>query len=334
MAGERPKVGLLLGDPTGIGPELVAKLLKEEDICEWARVLVIGDCRVFEMGQKIANVEVDCRVVEKASDMRSDEKLAFLDFSTISPTEIELGKVNGKAGKAVLETLSFAIKLAKEGDIDAIVYAPLNKQAMLLAGSPFEDELRFFVHELEWGGLHGELNVLDDLWTSRVTSHVPIREVSSLINERRVYEAIVLIDSAMRSYGHVRPRIAVSALNPHSGEGGFFGQEERESIAPAIEKARAQGIDANGPFSADTIFLRAKRDNFDGIVSMYHDQGQIAMKLMGFERSITINGGLPIPITTPAHGTAHDIAGRGIANPGALKRALFVASRMASNAEE
>jgi len=135
MAGERPKVGLLLGDPTGIGPELVAKLLKEEDIYEWARVLVIGDCRVFEMGQKIANVEVDCRVVEKASDMRSDEVLAFLDFSTISPTEIELGKVNGKAGKAVLETLSFAIKLAKEGDIDAIVYAPLNKQAMLLAGS-------------------------------------------------------------------------------------------------------------------------------------------------------------------------------------------------------
>jgi len=334
MAGERSKVGLLLGDPTGIGPELVAKLLKEEDICEWARVLVIGDCRVFEMGQKIANVQVDCRVVEKASDMRSDEKLAFLDFSTISPTEIELGKVNGKAGKAVLETLSFAVKLAKEGDIDAIVYAPLNKQAMLLAGSPFEDELRFFVHELEWGGLHGELNVLDDLWTSRVTSHVPVREVSSMINERRVYEAIVLIDSAMRSYGHVRPRIAVSALNPHSGEGGFFGQEERESIAPAIEKAKARGIDADGPFSADTVFLRAKRDNFDGIVSMYHDQGQIAMKLMGFERSITINGGLPIPITTPAHGTAHDIAGRGIANPGALKRALFVASRMASNAKE
>jgi 4-hydroxythreonine-4-phosphate dehydrogenase len=205
---------------------------------------------------------------------------------------------------------------------------------MLLAGSPFEDELRFFVHELEWSGLHGELNVLDDLWTSRVTSHVPIREVSSLINERRVYEAIVLIDSAMRSYGYTRPRIAVSALNPHSGEGGFFGQEERESIAPAIEKAKAQGIDANGPFSADTIFLRAKRDDFDGIVSMYHDQGQIAMKLMGFERSITINGGLPIPITTPAHGTAHDIAGRGIANSGALKRALFVASRMASNAKE
>jgi 4-hydroxythreonine-4-phosphate dehydrogenase len=184
---------------------------------------------------------------------------------------------------------------------------------------------------LQWKGHISEINVLDDLWTSRVTSHVGLRQVSALITKEAVYDAIVLIVGALRLAGVAEPRLLVAALNPHGGEGGLFGNEEIEAIAPAIEQARMEGIQASGPFPADTIFLRARKGGCDAVVSMYHDQGQIAMKLMGFERGVTVQGGLPLPITTPAHGTAFDIAGQGKANPQGLYQAFRLACRMGAN---
>ena len=328
----KPKVGLLSGDPTGIGPELVAKLLAGHDVQAHADLVVIGDRRVLDMGQKIAGASLAVRALRGVEEVRfGDGTIQLLDFPGVSPEEFTLGQLSAKAGKSVLEVLAFTLDQAKAGRIDAVVFAPLNKQAMHLGGSPFPDELHFMADRLQWKGYVTEFNVLDDLWTSRVTSHVGLAQVSALITKAEVYKAITLIDSSLRISGVEKPRLAVAALNPHGGEGGLFGREEIDAIAPAVEQARAEGIQASGPFPADTIFRRAQGGAYDAIVSMYHDQGQVAMKLMGFERGVTVQGGLPVPITTPAHGTAFDIAGQGKANPQGLWQAFVLACRMAAN---
>ncbi len=172
--------------------------------------------------------------------------------------------------------------------------------------------------------------MLRNLWTSRVTSHVPLSEVAALVTRDRVRGTVELLNNSLRRYGIAAPRIAVAALNPHGGDGGLFGCEESREIGPAITEAMAEGISAFGPFPADTIFNRVKPEHYDGIVSMYHDQGQIATKLLGFDRGVTVCGGLPVPIATPAHGTAFDIAGKGVARAGATREAFRLVTRIAA----
>jgi 4-hydroxythreonine-4-phosphate dehydrogenase len=200
----------------------------------------------------------------------------------------------------------------------------------MLAGNRFEDELRFAADHLGWDKPVGEFNVLGKLWNARVTSHIGIAQVSAHLTRERVLEAIALTDAQMRRAGFAPPRIAVAALNPHAGEGGAFGREEIDVIAPAVAAARAQGIEASGPFPSDTVYLRARDGAFDSVVTMYHDQGQIAIKLLGFSRGVTLLGGLPMPVTTPAQGTAYDIAGKGVATPDALKNAYALARTLGS----
>ena len=214
--------------------------------------------------------------------------------------------------------------MANAGEIDAIVFTPLNKTSLKLAGMNHEDELRWFAHELGYTGVTSELNVLEGLTTARVTSHIPLSEVAKNITAPRVTAAIELLNLTLKGSGLDAPRIGVAALNPHGGENGNFGREEIDEIAPGVEAAQAQGINVQGPFPSDTIFA-AKRNDFDGIVTMYHDQGQIAMKLIGFDKGVTIQGGLPVVISTPAHGTAFDIVGKGIAGTGATEHAFDLA---------
>jgi 4-hydroxythreonine-4-phosphate dehydrogenase len=202
-----------------------------------------------------------------------------------------------------------------------------------MGGMHQEDELRWFADFLNYKGVCGELNVLQDLWTSRVTSHVPLKEVSHLLSSQKVFESIEMISNALRASGKSSPRLAVCGLNPHNGDNGNYGDEEIKIIAPGVELANKAGFPADGPFPADTAFVRAirKEGGYDGVVTMYHDQGQIAMKLMGFEKGVTVHGGLPIPITTPAHGTAYDIAGKNLANPQAMFNAFDLACRMGTH---
>ena len=200
---------------------------------------------------------------------------------------------------------------------------------MKMAGMKFPDELHFFADHLKVSSYLCEFNTLGDLWTSRISSHVPFRDVVSYVTRERILNAVSLLYDALRSAGFEHPRVAVAALNPHGGEGGACGREEIDIIAPAVSEANAQGYPAAGPFPADTIFLKARNGQYDGVVTMYHDQGQIAVKLLGFERGVTIQGGLPIPITTPAHGTAFDIAGQNKANVEATVQAFLIACRMA-----
>jgi 4-hydroxythreonine-4-phosphate dehydrogenase len=174
-----------------------------------------------------------------------------------------------------------------------------------------------------------EFNVLDGLWNARVTSHVPLSAVPALITHEAVLNGLRLTDGSLKGSGLASPRIAVAALNPHAGDGGNFGHEDDDVIAPAVAAAKAEGIGADGPFPSDTVFVRATRGDFDAVLTMYHDQGQIAMKLIGFDRGVTLLGGFPFPITTPAHGSAYDIAGKGVANLGASRAAILLAAKMA-----
>jgi 4-hydroxythreonine-4-phosphate dehydrogenase len=321
------RVGLLLGDASGIGPELTAKLLAGGDLAPDLTTVVIGDPRVLERGAAAASVDLDLPLVPS---LRSDEGTAvLLQGPPIDPEAAPVGEATAAAGLAVLDTFRRALDFARDGDLDAICFAPCNKQAMHMGGLAFEDELRFFVDHLKVAGPVGEINATDRLATTRVTSHVPLRAVADLITGDGVLAATRLADATLRQAGNAHPRIAVCGLNPHAGDGGIFGREEIDVIAPAIERARREQIAASGPYPSDTVFIRARDGEFDAVVTMYHDQGQIAMKLMGFERGITILAGLPIPITTPAHGTAFDIAGRGIARLDAMRNAYLTACQMA-----
>jgi 4-hydroxythreonine-4-phosphate dehydrogenase len=210
-----------------------------------------------------------------------------------------------------------------------VFFTPFNKAAMRMAYPAYDDEIRFINDVLGDAYPASEFNVLDRLWNARVTSHVPLSEVASRITGERIERALRLTDGCMRAAGFERPRIGVAGLNPHAGDGGNFGREEIDIIAPAVERAKRDGVAADGPYPSDTVFLRAKAGQFDAVLTMYHDQGQIAMKLIGFDRGVTMLGGYPFPICTPAHGTAYDIAGQGIANVGAAREALLLAIRMA-----
>ncbi len=304
-------------------------MLSRPDVYADIEIVVIGDNRWFAEGQKAAGTDLDIDIVSGlASTSIKPGRAVVLNFPTVAPGAFPMGKVSAEAGKAAFDTLSYTVELAQIGQIDGFVFAPLNKEAMHLGGNPHNSELAFFRERFGMPDVSNELNFLDGLWTTRVTSHIALEQVSSIVTRERVFATIRFMDQILREYGHAAPHIAVAALNPHAGEHGMFGMQEIEQIGPAIDDARGQGIDASGPFPADTVFLRVRSDEYHGVVSMYHDQGQIAMKLMGFDRGVTVAGGLPVPITTPAHGTAHDIAGRGSANPGAIISAVEVAKTM------
>ncbi|HZQ61946.1 MAG TPA: 4-hydroxythreonine-4-phosphate dehydrogenase PdxA, partial [Casimicrobiaceae bacterium] len=225
-----------------------------------------------------------------------------------------------------------ATKAARAGEIDAIVFAPLNKHAMRVAGLEQEDELRLMQELFGVDGFVSEFNITQGLWTSRVTSHVPIAQVAANITRERVVDAIRIVHRYLVASGNAAPRIAVAGLNPHAGDGGSIGREEIDVIAPAIADAKREGIAAAGPLSPDTMFVMARRGDYDAVVCMYHDQGQIAMKLMGFEGGVTLHGGLPVPVATCASGTAFDIVGRNVANAEGLHQAFTLATDIARNA--
>ncbi len=326
----KPRIGLLLGDPCGIGPEVAAKLLARPDTAARAEVLVLGDRAVFAAGQRAAGVALE--IPEAPAPPRNAAGLALRHVDFVGREDCLPGTVCAQAGAHVLDLLRRGADLAAEAALDALVFAPLNKQAMAEGGLESEDELRFLAEHLGCRSHVCELNAIDELWASRVTSHIPISEVAAAITGPAIEAAAAILHRTLQSAGVAAPRIAISALNPHAGEGGRFGREEIEVIAPAVAGLRARGIDALGPLPADTVFVRAQREGLHGVVSMFHDQCQIAMKLMGFDRGVTVLAGLPFPVATAAHGTAFDIVGRGRANPEPMVRAFDMALRLAGAA--
>lgn len=326
----KPVLGILLGEAAGIGPEIVAKLCAGDRLMPYCWPVLIGDARVLAKGQQVAGVGFAVKKIDDVSQASWDDSVPLLDQNNLDPAEVEFATINKLSGKVTGDTLVTALRLAQQGSIDGFVYAPLNKGALKYGGYPFADEQKLMAHYLGWNEPCGEMNVLKNLWTSRVTSHIPLEEVGQNITVERILQAIRLADRTLRLAGFDRPRIAVAAVNPHGGEGGLCGRQEVDIIAPAVRLGADEGIAAQGPFPADTIFINAFKGAYDAVVTMYHDQGQIAMKIMGFQFGVTVAAGLPYPIATPAHGTAFDIAGKGVANPDAMEQAVIIAARMAA----
>ncbi len=327
----KPRIGLLLGDPCGIGPEVTAKLLARPETAARADILVLGDREVFAAGQRTAGVALGVAEIEDETTAFSEEGLALRHVGFTERAACPPGKVSAAAGSHVLDLLRAGADLATRGAVDAVVFAPLNKQAMKEGGLDEEDELRFLADYLDCRTHVCELNAIDELWSSRVTSHIPISQVAAAISGDGIVEAATILHRALSAAGIATPKIAISALNPHAGEGGQFGREEIDIIAPAVAAVQNIGIDAMGPLPADTVFVRARDEGFHGVVSMFHDQCQIAMKLMGFDRGVTILAGLPFAMTTAAHGTGFDIVGRGKANDEPMARAFNMALKLSAS---
>ena len=328
---KRPLLGLMLGDMTGIGPEISARLLAAKTLRSVARIAVIGDARVLKLGCTDASVEPAWRRYTSvaAIDWSRDE-IPLIDLGNIDPATIERGAISSESGRLTGDTLKHMIDLALAGQIDGISFAPLNKAALHRGGWKFPDEHQMFAALTSHQGFFGEMNVIKEFATFRVTSHVSLRQAIELVTPERIASAVRLAQVTLQANGIASPRIAVAALNPHNGEGGLFGDEEIRIIRPTVEKLHAEGIDCTGPISSDVIFLKALKGEFDGVVMMYHDQGQIATKLLGFNKGVTVTAGLKTVFTTPAHGTAFDIVGQGKAETGALEQALRIAARMAA----
>ncbi|WP_244622869.1 4-hydroxythreonine-4-phosphate dehydrogenase PdxA [Microvirga brassicacearum] len=319
-----------MGDPAGISPEIAARLVASSEIHADAQLVLFGDFRIFEQGARIAKVEVDVEVMPSELAIAPvSGRPVFVDLKNLSPEQVSPATATLEGGLFATENFRRALLFAQSGAADAVFFTPFNKKAMRLAYDGYDDEIRFVRDVLKTAAEASEFNVLGSLWNARVTSHIPLSQVSSAISENAIIRATTLADRCMRAAGFAKPRIAVAGLNPHAGDGGNFGREEIEIIEPAVQQARERGLTIEGPFPSDTVFLRAKNGDFDAVLTMYHDQGQIAMKLMGFDRGVTLIGGFAFPICTPAHGTAYEIAGRGIANLGASREALRLAIRMA-----
>ena len=326
---ELPILGVLLGNSAGVGPELVAKLAVSNFYADYCRPVIIGDLRMFEHGLKVVGGDVPHYVISDLSECDWERGYPVLDLKDQDPEQVVYGEANAYCGASDLLQLDTAIELCKAGKIEGFVFGPFHKGAMKMAGLHDESEHTYLAHAFNLTTPFCEVNMMDDLMTVRTTSHIPISDVSANITEQNLREAIELGEITGESFGH-KPRIAVAALNPHCGEFGLCGREEVDVIKPTIEKVvKETGWNVSGPYSADTLFISALAGDFDVVVTMYHDQGQIALKLVGFQRCITVAGGQPYPIATCAHGTAFDKVGKATATTDSFERAVKAVSRMA-----
>jgi len=323
-----PRIALTFGDFSGVGPELAVRLLAEPGNLEKARISALVSRAEFDHACEAAGVTVPV-----ADEPRTGA--VHLVGSPLQDIEVPAREMSVDAGTRVMKDLEKALAMYRNGEADSIMFLPLNKTSLHLAGMHEEDELRWFAKELDFDGFTSELNFIPGLTTSRVTSHISISEVAQHISADRVRRAICLLHSVVLGTGVEKPRIAVAALNPHAGENGQFGREEIDHIAPGVELARdIDGFDVAGPYPSDTLFIKARNGEFDGVVTMYHDQGQIALKLMGFDQGVTVQGGLPVPIATPAHGTAYEIVGLNKAHLGPSQHAFDIAVGLGAQTAE
>ncbi|WP_340107376.1 4-hydroxythreonine-4-phosphate dehydrogenase PdxA [Pikeienuella sp. HZG-20] len=327
--GERHKIAFAIGDAGGISPELSARVLADESVNR-DDMIVFGDRRLLDLGARQADVTLDIPTISATSaPADAPEGTFFIDLANCDPETAPLGSSSVEGGRAALQNFRAALLAAKAGFARAAFFTPFNKHAMRLAKSDYVDEIGFVNETIGAVRSGREFNVLDEVWNARVTSHIPLREVADALTEERIFDSLMLTAEVMKGSGFPHPRIGVAALNPHAGDGRNFGVEDDDIIAPAVRRAQDAQIAATGPIPSDTVFVRAVKGEFDAVMTMYHDQGQIAMKLLGFDRGVTLIAGYPFPIVTPAHGTAYDIAGKGEANTGATFKAVELGRKLA-----
>jgi 4-hydroxythreonine-4-phosphate dehydrogenase len=317
----QPPIGITMGDPAGIGPEIVVKLFAEGAPAPCA---VIGDASMLRRAVAILGADLTVEEIDRPDQAHGGgRRIAVVPVSDL-PADFPFGRIDARAGAAAYAYITRAIDEVQAGQLSAIVTAPINKQAMHEAGIDYPGHTEILA---ERAGTSDYAMMLanEELRVLLVSIHVPLAGAIKAVTEENELRAIRLADLAGRQFGIARPRIAIAGLNPHAGEGGMFGQEDDAIIAPAVAKARARGIDASGPLSGDTVFMRARRGEFDVVVAQYHDQGLIPIKYLGLDHGVNITVGLPFVRTSVDHGTAFQIAGTGQASAASLRAAVIQA---------
>ena len=325
----KPVIAITMGDAAGIGPELIVKMLAHGNAHKICNPLVIGVPDVIEDIAQTIGSSMKVRVIREAAHAGfAPSHIDVLCPEGLNIQRVRFGKVDPAMGEAVALCLRKAFELAMEGSVQGVVSAPLNKEAFHLSGYQYSDELKYLA-EFTGSEDTSMFGVANSIWTVTVTEHIAFKDILGLVKKDRILRYTNKMQKALNQVGIPEPRIAIAALNVHAGDGGLFGREEIDEISPAIREAREKGLNVEGPVPADMVFVRALAGDFHGIVYMYHDQANIARKLQPKEKGCTIFMGLPVPCGTTAHGTAFDIAGKGIADPGSLVSALEYTTRNA-----
>ena len=325
---ERPIIAVTMGDAAGIGPEIIVKALALEKIYGMCRPLVVGEGSIMQAAIKLVNKPLKLHPVRTVAEVEGQSgTVDILDLHNINRAEVIPGQISQACGRAAMEYISKAVRLALEGEVKALVTAPINKEATRRANYGEVGHLEF-IAKLTGATEYATMLVSGPLRVVHLTTHHSLRHACDLVTKERILAKLKLTHDSFRGWGIKQPRIAVAALNPHAGEGGLLGSEEIEEIEPAIREAQVSGIDARGPFPADSVFYRALNGEFDVVLAMYHDQGHIPIKVYGFEKSVSVALGLPLVRTSVDHGTAFDIAGKGIANHESLVEAIIMAVRL------
>lgn len=330
----RPRVGVTMGDPAGIGPEVVLKAVAENEVRRCCVPIIIGDAQLLAHTARTLDLQSGYEIVRRgeAVPARLNQPVIY-HLDNIS-SHIEPGIESGAAGKAAAGYIEAAVELCAAGSIDAMATAPINKRALFLGGYSFPGHTEFLAYltgteDYAMGFVAANLRVV------LLSTHVPLSEAIRLVTRERVEQIIRLTDREMQRWGIERPRIVVAALNPHGAEGGLFGIEEVSEMVPAIEACRIHDdINVTGPLSADTVFLRASRGEFDAVVACYHDQAMIPVKCLSFGEAVNVTLGLPFVRTSVDHGTAFDIAGKGIAEHSSMVAAIKLAAELSQKAGE
>ena len=328
-ADTRPLMAVTMGDPAGVGPEITAKALQNPKIGSVCRALVVGDLPTMRRAAQA--VGADVTAVEPNDVDRDTDDILVYDPWGRDLADLPIGAVDARAGAAAAQAVIAATQLALDGRVAAIVTAPINKAAINAAGYHYAGHTELLADLTSSPGAR-MLLVAPGLRVIHNSTHVSLREAIDRVTRENVRHAIGLLDETLRMMAIEKPRLAVCGLNPHAGEGGLFGHEDDAFIRPAIEDARNDGIDVTGPEPGDTVFNRARNGTFDGVVAMYHDQGHVAVKVAGFFDGINVSVGLPIIRTSVDHGTAFDIAGRGVARADSMELAIEIAATMAASA--
>ena len=332
---QKPIIGITMGDPVGIGPEIIVKALEENSVWDACLPFILGDGKVMDNTLKLLGSGLELRLVTEIKKNNKKEKVInLLALSKLNPDQVFFGKPNKETGDAMVGYIKKAIHLALEKKIDGMVTCPINKAAMALAGYAYPGHTELLAEETNTKE-YAMMLAGKKLKVVLVTIHLPLRRVPEVLSPEKVFSCIYLSHNYLKEFFGIRkPRLAVAALNPHAGEGGLFGEEEEKIIDPMIKKAREGGINVVGPFPPDTLFYFAVKGHYDAVICMYHDQGLIPLKILHFEDAVNVTLGLPIIRTSVDHGTAYDIAGSGRASPKSLINAIRLAAQMASFREK
>lgn len=327
----KPLIAIPMGDPAGIGPEIVVKAIASKDVFNTARPLIVGDKKIIENAISFTNISLKVNIIEHPKDgLYNEDILNLIDLDNVDMDKFKIGEISGMCGKAAYDYIAKSIEFANEGKVAAVATTPINKESLQAGGILYIGHTEIFAALTK---TKDPLTMFEvrDMRVFFLSRHVSLREACDLVTQDRIIDYVKRCKDVLNTLGVEEGTMAIAGLNPHSGENGLFGWEEVNEVTPAVEKLQSQGYDVVGPIGADSVFALALKGRYNSVLSLYHDQGHIATKTLDFERTIAITGGMPILRTSVDHGTAMDIAGKGIASEVSMVEAIRLAAKYSAN---